>query len=79
MNLIVSKEWKDLSRHFENIKNIHLRELFEKNPARAETFTLKALGLYVDMSKNRVTEETIRLLLALANASGLQKSEEGRP
>ena len=72
MNLIVSKEWKDLSRHFENIKNIHLRELFEKNPARAEDFTLEALGLYVDMSKNRVTEETIRLLLALANVSGLK-------
>ena len=68
------KEWKNLQSNFEKIKNIHLKELFEKDPGRAEKFTLQNLGLYIDFSKNRITEETIELLLDLARASGLKKA-----
>ena len=74
MDLTALKKWKDLQAHFEKVKNIHLRELFERDPDRAEKFTLESLGLYVDISKNRITEETIQLLIDLAKAAGLDKA-----
>ncbi len=63
--------WKALSEHYKQIEPIHLKELFEKDPRRAEKFTVEAAGLFLDYSKNRITEETIKLLLQLAEESGL--------
>ena len=74
MELTGSKEWRDLEAHFEKMKDVHIKELFEKDPGRARKFTIETLGLYVDISKNRITEETIRLLVSLAKAVGLEKA-----
>jgi glucose-6-phosphate isomerase len=63
--------WKALESHAKTIKAQHLRELFASDPARAERFTLTAAGLCLDYSKNRVTDETMRLLVQLATESGL--------
>jgi glucose-6-phosphate isomerase len=65
--------WKALQRHYDGMKNVHLRQLFAENPKRAERFALEAVGLFLDYSKNRITEETIGLLLDLANQSGLRE------
>jgi glucose-6-phosphate isomerase len=64
--------WKALEQHFQSIREVHLRTLFAEDPKRAERFTLEAVGLYFDYSKNRITEETLKLLLQLANESGLR-------
>ena len=65
--------WQALSRHYEDVKDLHLRELFADDPKRGERMTLEAAGLYLDYSKNRVTDETLRLLLELAEQSGLRE------
>jgi glucose-6-phosphate isomerase len=65
-------EFKALEAHYSEIEPKHLRELFAADPKRGETFALSAEGLYFDYSKNRVTAETIKLLVALAEASGLK-------
>ncbi|MGA9798787.1 MAG: glucose-6-phosphate isomerase [Terriglobales bacterium] len=65
--------WKALQRHYDGMKNVHLRQLFAENPQRAERFALEAVGLFLDYSKNRITEETVGLLLDLANQSGLRE------
>jgi glucose-6-phosphate isomerase len=65
-------EWKALAAHYGEIKDIHLRELFASDQARGERLTAEAVGIYLDYSKNRVTDETMRLLLALAEARGLR-------
>jgi glucose-6-phosphate isomerase len=64
--------WNALEAHHAAIANLHLRELFEKDPARGERMTAEAAGLYLDYSKNRITDETLTLLLKLAEASGLR-------
>ncbi|MDY6863353.1 MAG: glucose-6-phosphate isomerase [Thermodesulfobacteriota bacterium] len=74
VNLTTLKEWKELTSHFEKIKNVHIKELFEKDAKRSKKFTLEALGLYVDISKNRITDETMKLLLNLAKAAGLKNA-----
>jgi glucose-6-phosphate isomerase len=61
-------EWKALAAHHETLHGIHLRELFAKDPKRGERLVLEAAGLYLDYSKQRVTDETLRLLLDLARA-----------
>jgi glucose-6-phosphate isomerase len=66
-------EWHALARHFEQIREVHLRQLFADDPARAERLALETLGIYLDYSKNRVTDETLKLLVALANAQGLRE------
>ena len=66
-------EFKALEAHYAEIEPKHLRELFAADPKRGETFALAAEGLYFDYSKNRVTAETIKLLVALAEASGLKE------
>ena len=66
-------EWKALEEHFAQVRDIHLRELFAQDAQRGERFALEAAGLYLDYSKNRVTEETLRLLLQLAESSGLRQ------
>jgi len=66
------KAWKALEMHHKKVGKLHLRELFTKDPKRAERLTAEAAGLYLDYSKNRITGETLRLLLELATASGLR-------
>jgi glucose-6-phosphate isomerase len=64
--------WQALKAHFEQVKALHLRDLFAQDPGRGERLTLDAEGIYLDYSKNRVTDETLRLLLQLAEESGLR-------
>jgi glucose-6-phosphate isomerase len=65
--------WKALQEHHATIKNVHLRQLFAEDPRRGERFALDAADLYFDYSKNRITTETMRLLLDLAAESDLRK------
>src|SRR4029434_7019163 len=64
--------WNALAAHHANVRELHLRRLFADDPARGERMTLEAVGLYFDYSKNRITDETLKLLLRLAQESGLQ-------
>jgi glucose-6-phosphate isomerase len=64
--------WKALESHAPLIRDRHLRELFREDPSRAERLSLEAAGIYLDYSKNRVTPQTLELLLALAEQSGLR-------
>ena len=64
--------WNALAAHHANVRDLHLRRLFADDPARGERMTLEAVGLYFDYSKNRITDETLKLLLQLAQESGLQ-------
>jgi glucose-6-phosphate isomerase len=64
--------WKALGDHFEKIHTLHLKELFANDPKRGERLTTEALGLYLDYSKNRITDETLRLLIQLADETGLR-------
>ena len=65
--------WKALAAHYKQIRGTHLRQLFADDPQRGERFTLEAVGLYFDYSKNRITDETLKLLLQLAEESGLRE------
>ena len=65
-------EWQALLNHYETIKGASLRQLFADDTKRSERFTLKEVGLYLDYSKNRITEETLRLLLDLAVSANLR-------
>ncbi len=65
--------WQALAKHFEQVRGIHLRELFAADNTRGERMTAEAAGLYFDYSKHRVTDETMKLLLALAEARGLRE------
>ena len=64
--------WKALSSHYKMASKLHLRQLFADDPKRGERMAVEAAGLYLDYSKNRVTGETLRLLLQLAEKSGLR-------
>jgi glucose-6-phosphate isomerase len=64
--------WKALSTHVQKVDRMHLRELFAQDPKRGERLTAEAAGLYLDYSKNRITDETLGLLLQLAEQSGLR-------
>jgi glucose-6-phosphate isomerase len=64
--------WKALEAHYQKVRELHLRELFAEDPKRGERLTLEAAGLYLDYSKNRVTDETLKLLLQLAEEGGLR-------
>jgi glucose-6-phosphate isomerase len=65
--------WAALKKHHQKIKRTHLRQLFAKDPGRGEKLTVEAAGLYLDYSKNRITDETLGLLLQLAQESGLRE------
>jgi glucose-6-phosphate isomerase len=65
-------EWQALLKHYETIKGASLRQLFADDTKRSERFTLEEVGLYLDYSKNRITEETLRLLLDLAVSANLR-------
>jgi len=64
--------WQSLQRHYETIKTVHLRGLFAQDQKRGERLTVEAAGLYLDFSKNRITDETLELLIKLAEESGLR-------
>jgi glucose-6-phosphate isomerase len=64
--------WNVLEAHYEKVRQLHLRQLFAEDPKRAERMTVEAVGLYLDYSKNRVTDETLKLLVQLADESGLR-------
>jgi glucose-6-phosphate isomerase len=64
--------WKALESHFAEIRDVHLRTLFAQDVTRGERMTAEAAGLFLDFSKNRVTDETLKLLLQLADESGLR-------
>jgi len=64
--------WKELQAHYGQIRDVHLRDLFVEDPGRGERLTLEACGIFLDYSKNRVTDDTLRLLLRLADESGLR-------
>src|SRR5271157_4926353 len=66
------KAWKALQTHYRQVRELHLRTLFAEDPKRSERMTVEAVGLYLDYSKNRITDETLTLLLQLAEESGLQ-------
>ncbi len=68
--------WKALAAHAEAIKPLQLRQLFKDDPARGTRLTAEAVGLFLDYSKNRVTDETLKLLLELAEQSGLKQHIE---
>jgi glucose-6-phosphate isomerase len=70
------KAWQALQRHYDEIAGRHLREMFAEDPGRGERLTAEACGLYLDYSKNRVTDETIRLLVDLAEESGVPQRRE---
>ena len=70
-------EWTALQAHYEEIRGVHLRALFADDPGRGERLTAEAAGLYLDYSKNRITDETVRLLVKLAEASGLRARIDG--
>ena len=65
--------WKALATHYESVKDVELRKLFADDPRRGERLTTESLGIYLDYSKNRVTDTTIELLLQLAAESGLRQ------
>ena len=64
--------WKALDAHYKKIRKLHLRRLFAEDPQRGERLTAEAVGIYLDYSKNRITDETLKLLLQLAEESGLR-------
>ena len=68
--------WKALEQHHAEIGGRHLRELFAEDPGRGERLTAEAAGLYLDYSKNRVTDETMRLLVELAEESGVAERRD---
>jgi glucose-6-phosphate isomerase len=68
--------WAELERHHAEVRELHLRDLFASDPARGERLAAQGAGLYLDYSKNRVTDETLRLLLQLAEESGLRERTE---
>ncbi|MBS0357679.1 MAG: glucose-6-phosphate isomerase [Proteobacteria bacterium] len=69
-------EWHALTQHHEQIKNIHMRDLFQKDKTRFDKFSLSAAGLFLDYSKNRINEETLSLLIHLADARHLKNKIE---
>src|SRR5580704_11023074 len=64
--------WVLLEKHYRKIKDVHLRQLFADDSERGTRLAAEAAGVYLDYSKNRITDETLRLLLALAHESGLK-------
>jgi len=68
-----SQAWKDLEAHYKKIRELHLRQLFKDDPKRGERLTAEAVGLYLDYSKNRIADETLKLLIQLAEEVRLRE------
>src|SRR5262249_50012093 len=63
------REWQALEEHYQKIRHLHLRDLFATDPKRGERLTAEAVGLYLDYSKHRITDDTLDLLVQLAASS----------
>jgi glucose-6-phosphate isomerase len=74
--LTAAPAWKALTAHYARIKDVHLRDLFAEDAERAERFSVEGAGLFLDYSKNRITAETLRLLLLLAEERGVTKRRD---
>jgi glucose-6-phosphate isomerase len=74
--LVERAPWKALQAHSQQIRGKHLRELFSADPGRGERLTVEAAGIFFDYSKNRITDETLKLLVELAEESGLREKTE---
>ena len=70
------KAWQALERHYAEISGTHLRDLFDSDPTRGTRLTAETSGIYLDYSKNRITDETLALLLELAQESGLAEHRD---
>ncbi|MCW2890564.1 MAG: pgi [Actinomycetia bacterium] len=70
------KAWQALERHYAEISGTHLRDLFAADPGRGERLTAEAAGIYLDYSKNRITDETLALLIELAEESGVAERRD---
>ena len=66
------KGWKKLQTHYKKISEVHLRNLFADDPQRGERMTAEAANIFLDYSKNRITDETVKLLIKLAEESRLR-------
>jgi len=64
--------WQALEAHYSNVRELHIRKLFAEDPNRGERMKAEAIGIYFDYSKHRITDETIKLLLQLAEESDLR-------
>src|SRR5262245_22329403 len=64
--------WKALEVHYEKVRELHLRDLFADDPKRAARMTAEGAGIFLDYSKNRITDETLGLLVRLAEDCGLR-------
>lgn len=71
MSPVKTAAWQALAAHHARVKDAHLRDLFADDPQRADRFTAQGAGIYLDYSKNRITEETVSLLLQLAEERGV--------
>ena len=76
MGISDSAEWQALAEHHREVRDRHLRELFAEDADRGELLTCRAGDLYLDYSKNRITRDTIGLLVALAEKAGLRERTE---
>ena len=70
------KVWKSLQSHYKKVRGLHLRSLFADDPGRGKRMTAEAVGLFLDYSKNRITGRTLKLLIRLAEESGLRSRIE---
>ena len=75
-SVVERPSWKALEAHYQEVSKLHLRDLFAEDSKRGERMTAEAVGLYLDYSKNRITDKTLELLLRLAEESGLQSRIE---
>src|SRR5256885_14525056 len=64
--------WKALEAHYRRVRELHLRNLFADDPTRGERMAIQGAGIHLDYSKNRITDQTLKLLVQLAEESGLQ-------
>jgi hypothetical protein len=71
--------WQALEEHYVTMRGLHLRTLFGDDPARGERMTAEAAGVYLDYSKNRINDETLKLLIELAEQSGRYAGLDSRP
>src|SRR5512133_1602358 len=74
--LTESPAWKDLQAHHASIHQVHMRKMFEQDPERFRKFCLRFEDMLFDYSKNRITEETLRLLFALARSADVERWRE---
>ena len=73
-NPTTTKSWQNLSRHYETVKDLHMRDLFADDPRRFDKFSIRFNNILVDYSKNRITQETIKNFIALAEECDLKKA-----